>query len=309
MISIGNNNASKICWGNLEVKKILKDSSVVYELALPPDWIKVSYSGVSNQNLNYVYGRYIWTDGTNYYVSNGTRQYVLDPATRTWSSKTWNGVTNFLGEDIWMAGNEVWMFSGTGQYLLDKQTSTWVSTPWTGFNVPNEHFPKGTMVWTDGTNYYYSHYLSGTNFQYTLDVANRTATAKTWSGSIKSPTGTYIWRDSTGVYYSAGKNAQYKLQGTTSWVPSGFIASNTGVAPNIYGAYMWSDGIDVFCSYSSSTQYRKRPNSLYWDPVTWNFDVAPSDSIRDGRDVVNIAGETIWYQRYLNVYKFVNNFS
>ena len=39
----------------------------------------------------------IWTDGDNTYYSYGSNQYILDKATSTWNTKTWNGFSNIYG--------------------------------------------------------------------------------------------------------------------------------------------------------------------------------------------------------------------
>ena len=70
-------------------------------------------------------GDLVWTDGTNIYYSNGSDQFVLNKSTNTWSTKSWNGVTNFRGDSIWTDGDNIYYSDGPGQqYVLNKSTST-----------------------------------------------------------------------------------------------------------------------------------------------------------------------------------------
>ena len=62
------------------------------------------------------YGQYIWTDGTNTYYSNSSKQYVLNGD--TWKSKTWTGLTTFDGRDIWTDGSNYYHSSVLKQYVF-----------------------------------------------------------------------------------------------------------------------------------------------------------------------------------------------
>ena len=59
---------------------------------------------------------YVWTDGTNYYYSDGSMQYILNGD--TWEPKTWNGLTNFYGHFIWTDGTSYYYSNGAEQYVF-----------------------------------------------------------------------------------------------------------------------------------------------------------------------------------------------
>ena len=93
----------------------------------------------------------------NIYYSNGINQYVLNKATSTWSTKTWNGFTNLEGSYIWTDGDNIYYSDGSYQYVLNKETSTWSAKTWNGLTNPSAAY-----IWTDGENIYYSGGSSGT---------------------------------------------------------------------------------------------------------------------------------------------------
>lgn len=109
--------------------------------------------------LTSFYGSCVWTDDTNIYYSNGSKQYVLDAATSTWSEKTWKGLTRLSGDHIWTDGENYYCsnssssYGTVGNYILNVATSTWEEMIWNGDLTSFD----GYSVWTDGTNYYYSY--------------------------------------------------------------------------------------------------------------------------------------------------------
>jgi hypothetical protein len=74
---------------------------------------------------------YIWTDGDNIYYSDGSSQYVFDKASSTWTTKTWNGLASFNGQNIWTDGGHIYYSSGSSQYVLEITPAT------EGQNVPS----------------------------------------------------------------------------------------------------------------------------------------------------------------------------
>ena len=106
----------------------------------------------------------IWTDGVNYYYSNGSQeQFKLNTQTFVWEKVNWNGVStsNLYGKYIWNYKNETYFSYGSQQYVLDKTTGTWNKASWLG--SPSFY---GDTVWTDGVNYYCngSDTMNGTSY-------------------------------------------------------------------------------------------------------------------------------------------------
>ena len=100
---------------------------------------------------NSYFGSPIWTDSDNVYYSLGNYQYILDKATSTWNTKTWNGYSSITGSYVWTDGDYVYYSNASNQYILDKATSTWNKKNWDGYYTSID----GSYVWTDGVNYYY----------------------------------------------------------------------------------------------------------------------------------------------------------
>ena len=98
------------------------------------------------------HGRYVWTDGTNYYLSYKTSHYILNFEQNTAVVAPWSGLYDFYGYVVWTDGVNTYCSSGAGQYVLDKETKTWSTITWTGLTSFN-----GSYVWTDGENIYYSY--------------------------------------------------------------------------------------------------------------------------------------------------------
>ncbi len=213
-------------------------TTTYYQLVLDVEtrtWSNMTWQGFSN-----IIGQYVWTNGTNYYYSNGTDQYILDIATHTWSPMTWYGLTDFYGSSIWTDGiNYYYSYYGgaenNNQYILDFETYTWSPMTWYGCTEI-----WGSHVWTDGVNYYYS---NGSN-QYVLDVTTHTWSPMVWNG-ISSVSGYYIWTDGVNYYYSLG-TTQYILDITThTWSPMTWYGLT-----NFYAQEIWTDGVNYYWYFS-----------------------------------------------------------
>lgn len=106
-------------------------------------------------NLPIYGGSNIWSDGENIYYSDGqSAQYVLDPTTLTWSTKTWNGTLPPFGiyaDGIWSDGENIYYSLGNTQLILDVSTSTWSTKTWLGL-LSSQLTPNATSIWTDGEN-------------------------------------------------------------------------------------------------------------------------------------------------------------
>ena len=96
---------------------------------------------------------------------------MLDKSTSTWSIKTWNGLTNFDGNNVW-SDRDTTYFSYSGiNYVLDKSTSTWSRISFTGIVSIDANY-----IWTDGNNTYYSYdanqkVLSGAAFSEFINIS------------------------------------------------------------------------------------------------------------------------------------------
>lgn len=158
---------------------------------------------------------------------------------------------------------------------------------------------KGTQVWTDGVNVYYSSdtsqyqldkttstwntktwlgltsfygadvwtdgatmYYSHQSQQFQLNKSNFTWEAKTWSG-LTNGLGRYVWTDGDNVYYSNGSK-QYQLNKTTStWISKTWSGLTTFSADAV-----WTDGIHIYYS-AGTTQYQLDKSTLTWNQKTW----------------------------------------
>ena len=77
-------------------------------------WTSKTFAGVPSGL--YFTGAYIWTDGVDFYFSNGDSQYVLNGD--TWEAKTWKGLTSFDGDYVWTDGTNVYYSAGANHYVL-----------------------------------------------------------------------------------------------------------------------------------------------------------------------------------------------
>ncbi len=205
---------------------------------------------------------FLWSDGTNIYLSCADIQLVLNTSTMTFTPKTWYGRTSFSGRSIWTDGENIYYSGGTGlQYVLDKSTSTWYEKTWNGVSSI-----VAEDIWTDGENIYWS---SGTNIQYVLDKSTSTWSVKSWN---ISPYGRNIWKEGDNIYYS-----NYMLDKSNSrWIEKTWNGLN-----DIRGRYVWSDGENTFYSYYNQ-QYLLHPMSSTWTPIDFGVEVDGMDMWSDG---------------------------
>ena len=140
-------------------------------------WLPQTWSGTQP-----AMGQYVWTDGTNiYHTQQNGETYKLNKQTSTWERKLWDlpfTMTQTTWNNIWTAGNDVYYSDGNASHHLkyNKATDTWESITWTGYTTI-----RGTEIWTDGIDYYYS--LS--SIQYKINLQTREVTKMTWNGYIK----------------------------------------------------------------------------------------------------------------------------
>lgn len=155
--------------------------------------------------LTRFYGAYVWSDGTDIYVSDDwNASYVLNESTSTWTSKTWGGFNDISGGNVWTDGTNIYYSNGSNQYVLDKSNDTWYQKTWNGlssFNGYNVWSLGGTIYYSDGS----SHYL--------LD--SDTSTWKRVYSDISFP-GQYVWSDDGTTYVSNNYVSNLLIANTVS---------------------------------------------------------------------------------------------
>jgi len=84
----------------------------------------------------------MWTDGKNIYYSNGPQHYILDKATSTWNTKTWDELTTLYGWYIWSDGENIYYSENAKQYILGKGNKILLGNNGTFSPVSVEKFTK-----------------------------------------------------------------------------------------------------------------------------------------------------------------------
>lgn len=221
-------------------------------------------TGISLSNLTWT-GRVdiipamVWTDGDNYYMSNGdSGQYVFDKDTNTWSPKTWTFetatmVNSLTGQNIWSDGTDIYLSNMYSQYVLDKATSTWSTTAFTG----DFSRPRGQDIWTDGTDYYISTGMANCKYNATDKSFNNV----TFTGA--SPSGAqYIWSDGTNTYYSYNGD-NYIFDGSTLT-----FTAVTFTGASVDGNQIVSDGTNIY-GFTLMGAYKLDASTRTWSSVTF----------------------------------------
>lgn len=180
----------------------------------------------------------IWKDGDKVYYSEGTTHYELNKTAGTWSTKTWNGLSSFYGQFIWTDGDNIY-YSYSSKYVLDKSTSTWSTKTWSGLTSF-----RGDNIWTDGDNIYYS----DDSKQYILDKSTSTWSTKTWTG-LTYFYGSLVWTDGDNIYYSYDTDQYVLNKATSTW-----SAKTWSGLSNFNSENIWTDGDNIYYS-DSTSQY------------------------------------------------------
>jgi hypothetical protein len=113
---------------------------------------------------------------------------------------------------------------------------------------------RGTDIWSDGTNIYYS---SDGNF--VLNKATGTWEPKVWEG-LTDINGEDVWTDGTNIYYSYDTK-----QDTKQYVLNGNIweKKTWGGTPPTNGYDVWTDGTNIYHCYSYSVYVLNGDNWEY----------------------------------------------
>lgn len=220
------------------------------------------------------YGEYIWSDGENYYYSDGDEHYTIGSSRQVLIGE--NGefaavpasgvilptVTADDDESVLEAKDGRWH---VGAKKLEVNYQDWMPKAWIGLTSF-----KGSAVWTDDTDIYYSNETD----QYVLDKATSTWAEKTWTG-LTSFNGDNIWTDGTNIYYSNWSSHYVLNKATSTWATKTW----TGMT-NFYGGFVWTDGENTYYSRGSS-QYVLDTSTSTWALKTWNGQT-------------NFSGSAIW---------------
>ena len=248
----------------------------------PTDWEPVTWHGLTSFD-----GDQVWADNFDryyeptvgkyipryVYYSNGTEQYVLDRATRTWSPKTWVGLTSFYGYRTWRnTYSSKMMYSyGSTQKTLDSETASWTDVTWTGDMTTEEKKIDGRFIWENynssriRTAYYsvsssvtgYTYRLSGSNYWRFVSMPQEYVGQNFWYTHTFGTNG----GDNT-TYYSQGSSNQKRIvQGTQEDV-------NWGTIEPTYGKYVWTSSSHTYYSYGSN-QYVLNDDNTLWLLKTW----------------------------------------
>lgn len=232
-------------------------------------------------------GKYIWTDGTNVYYSEGTKQYKLNDSTLTWTEQTWTGLTDFYGSYIWTDGTDIYFSEASRQYKL--VGTDWFKQTWTGLG---ELYGDG--IWKYNDSIYYSRAKS----QYKLNKNTINWSSIDW-GNLDSFQGYDIWYFNDKVYCSynithTSRYAHYVLDTSTTdvkWKRKYWVNYKSFDGENI-----WTDGNNVFAG-----GYRLNGNEVASvKSITWS-------NIPDNFDPINIwhIGDTTYYSNG-TIHKIIN---
>lgn len=270
----------------------LKESINVFEewVGTNKNWAEKEWPG----SYNAIYGRQVWTDGTNIYHSYGgsSGSYVLNKTTGRWLKKSWSGsYYPNNGQYVWTDGeNTYYSNNSSSTYLhtmLNKSTGQWVKKTW------NITLIQGQDVWTDGENVYCSCVQQSGSYsfsrQYVLDKSTGNWVGKDWGD--KYPTyGRNVWSDGENLYYSLN-GINYVLDKTAGqWVDTTWYGLE-----RFSGIYVWTDGKDIYYS-NGSDQYILNKSTRTWTVKNW-----PNIPQFSGMDVWS-DGENIYYSSGANQY-------
>lgn len=152
-------------------------------------------------DIQYPRGEMIWNSGdsSHVYYSWGADQFQLYSFSSgySWYAKTWNGLTNFSGNNVWkdLSGN-IYYSSGGVHYQLNKSTSTWTEKTWYGLN----NF-SGIYVWTDNQRIF----VSTATAMYVLNTTTSTWSQISFGGTFIRPRGRQVYWYKGNLYYGTYK--------------------------------------------------------------------------------------------------------
>ena len=199
-------------------------------------------------------------------IDNAIKQFITDNTTLVWENKTWQGLTDFYGNQVWKDEGNTYFSDGTTHRVLNRSTDTWETKTWSGLS----RF-YGSGIWHDGDNLYFSENTT----QYVFNRAEDKWERKTWNGLTNFSFATDIWTDGIDFYFSDNSRQYVLNRETSTWEPKTWNI-NIGVAPDV-----WHDG-DITYYSSGSHEYVLNKTTMEWEPKTWYG--LSSDSFT-GRDI------------------------
>jgi len=187
----------------------------------------------------FVSGDNFWTDGENYYCSEGTTHYKLDKKSNTWKQTIWHGIDRFDGSKVWSDGENyyysnthvlaspgvwenIWYFDGSNYKL--KEGYEFVAA-------------EGSDV-TNGDVWFAGEYIFDRNYSIWDAEANEW-TDITWNINFNASD---IWTD--GKDYYLGTEYVLNLENMT-WDE---ITMNSE-GSNFNAGNIWTDGANLYCSF------------------------------------------------------------
>ena len=220
---------------------ITDDTEFVLDM-VNKDWVKVNWFGLNNFNASN-----IWTDGTDYYYSEGNIHFKKDPVNNAWEQVTWSGLTEFSGRHVWNYNGKTYYSDatttgeGNKNYVLNTANNTWLTTGWSEFLV-------GDFIFVIDGVCYYNDMTSPFTGEYTFD-------GETWEKiSAGNIIGGSVWTDGTDYYACNTTPGRYggnliwnrntgKWE-TISW--KGVVANAAN--SRMYGSNVWTDGTNLYYS-------------------------------------------------------------
>lgn len=255
-------------------------------------WVDTEFHGLEIKAANH-----IWNDGVNTYYSHGTRQYVLDVQTYTWTKVSYLApYRGLFAQRIFEHGGYYYFIAGyygaipalreTGpvEYRYNVSNNTWEAYEWNVYPIYGVWEHNGVKYGT------LSHAIGVSDRPYYLDDTTMEWKPMTWVGlpHADSPLHRGIWKDSDGtVYYSDrydGANEQYKLVSSNTWQ-----SVSWGSNYPREGEDVWHEGDNVYYSGTSTWQYYLDRSSMTWQDKSWFFPAYSSGTISD------VIGKHIWH--------------
>lgn len=148
--------------------------------------------------------------------------------------------------------------STVGEWVDDcppEYTDIWSDNVWGGFKSFG-----GNMIWTNGTNIFYSG--GNINTQYVLNVENNTWERKVWQGY--NYLSSFIWTDGIKLYYSFGSTQLVLDSESDTWSPKEWNGMES-----FDSMYIWTD-LNGNIYYSEGTnQYILNKSNSTWEEKIW----------------------------------------
>lgn len=254
-------NGEDVWYYNNDIYCCTGNSSYYYKYTNQGTWERLSWPSTTYSSD--IEGKYIWTDGTDYYCSNtafsSLRQYKLN-SNFTWSTVTWSGITAPNKSYIWSYNGNTYYSNNEIQKVLSG--TSWLNmTDWIGISSFS-----GADIWEDVSNEcYYTN-----KYKFNLINNIKTWETVTWTNYPSAIVTFYsynIWNDGTNVYYSmGGSSSNYIIDcSTNTWTS---ISDNWN---HVYGEDVWKiDNDHIYMSHEDDYEFEFDKANNTWSNKTWN---------------------------------------